>query len=46
MATVEHSLRRWAVAALLVTTAACGRPAPPDIIVISLDTLRRDEVGS
>jgi arylsulfatase A-like enzyme len=45
MATVELSLRRWTVAALLVTVAACGRPAPPDIIVISLDTLRRDEVG-
>lgn len=30
---------------MLIACAACGRPAPPDIILVSLDTLRRDAVG-
>ena len=40
-----RTLSRGAIAAALVACAACGQPAPPDIILVSLDTLRRDQVG-
>jgi arylsulfatase A-like enzyme len=40
-----RTLGRGAIAAALVACAACGQPAPPDIILVSLDTLRRDQVG-
>jgi arylsulfatase A-like enzyme len=36
--------RRWIAAALWLATAACGQP-PPDLVLVTLDTLRADHVG-
>jgi len=42
----SHARRRLFLAVLLLSLASCARHAPPDVLVILIDTLRADRVGT